>query len=401
VKGYKDVDAISPAITEEGDSKEQFFRKIEGAQEDTRPKSEIDAQEIAATAAKDYFNFKYINRIAGEDTGKKEYSRDFIQAMMDFKYEYILTFKENVGADASPNKEVEICLGGNGTPRGLCQMNAVSIPLNYHCSGKTVKTFIESGSDGNLYLKLKRRNWLELPYLVRFKELFIEKIDFFFDNNKENIPGNLIVALSGRTSLWPDIQSAVRRYLGIEPKLVSKNKSHTREKGLKMKQAVADGALQKIATWGYIPFKDISQIGKPAVHYQTGANFDNPDCWTVKTLDKDNPTEIDLGSSDVFYLGIKTSMDFVPFMGANYFERKLYCQNNMKVTIYVEEYKENEDDHKAEWEFFIGSDKYKKKRLLIEHGPMKYPFLNLRGTNWPIKNPQLPEVEPGEFDERV
>jgi hypothetical protein len=111
--------------------------------------------------------------------------------------------------------------------------------------------------------------------------------------------------------------------------------------------------------------------------------------------------EIDLGSSDVFYLGIKTSLDFVPFMGANYFERKLYCKEKMKVTIYVEEYKENEDDDKAEWEFFIGSDKYKKKRLLIEHGAVKYPFLNLRGTNWPIKNPQLPELGPGEFDERV
>lgn len=405
VKGYSDVESISPDMTtsNEADVREQIFRSIEEAREDTRPKLELEAEKIPEPEADDYFNFKYINRIAitQEEAGKNEYSQDLIQAMMDFKYENILAFKENMGADASLNEEVEICLGGNGTPRGLCQMNADRIPSDYHINGKTVKASVESGSDGNLYLKLKRGDWLELPYLARFKELFINKIDSFFDNNKENIPGNLLVALSGRTSLWPDIQSAVHGYLGIKPKLVSKQKSNTREKGLKMKQAVADGALQKIATWGYIRFRDISQIGKPAVRYQTGPNFYNPECWTVKTMDKDNPVEIDLGSSDVFYLGIKTSLDFVPFMGANYFERKLYCKEKMMVTIYVEEYKENEDDDKVEWEFFIGSDKYKKKRLLIEHGAVKYPFLNLRGTNWPIKNPQLPEVEPGEFDERV
>lgn len=403
VKGYSAVESVSPAAAAEDDVREQIFRSIEEAQEDTRPKFELEAKEITAVAVEDYYNFKYNNRIAivREETGNDEYSRDLIQAMMDFKYEFILAFKENMGAAALPHEEVGICLGGNGTPRGLCQMNADRIPLDFSIKGKTVKAFVESGSDGNLYLKLKRKDWLELPYLARFKELFINKIDSFFDNNKENIPGNLLVALSGRTSLWPGIQSAVHGYLGIEPKLVSKQKSSTKEKGLKMKQAVADGALQKIATWGYIGFRDISQIGKPAVRYQTGPNFYNPECWTVKSLDKDNPVEIDLGSSDVFYLGIKTSLDFVPFMGANYFERKLYCKNIMKVTIYVEEYIENEDDDKAEWEFFIGSDKYKKKRLVIEHGAVKYPFLNIRGTNWPIKNPQLPEVEPGEFDERV
>jgi hypothetical protein len=364
VKGYSDVESISPAVTKEDDVREQIFRSIEEAQEDTRPKFELlEAKETTAAAVEDHYNFKYINRIAmaREETGKNEYSRDLIQAMMDFKYENILTFKENMGANTSPNEEVEICLGGNGTARGLCQMNADRIPMDFKIKDKTVKAAVESGSDGNLYLKFKRKDWLQLPYLARFKELFIEKIDAFFDNNKENVPGNLMVALSGRTSLWPDIQNAVRGYLGIEPKLVSKHKSNTKEKGLKMKQAVADGALQKIATWGYIGFRDISQIGKPAVQYQTGPNFYNPESWTVKTLDKDNPVEIDLGSSDVFYLGIKTSLDFVPFMGANYFERKLYCKNKMKVTIYVEEYKENEDDDKAEWEFFIGSDKYKKE----------------------------------------
>jgi hypothetical protein len=402
VGSYREVESISPAVTPEDDIKEQIFRSLEEGREDTRPKFEVDVKETPAPAVEDYY-FKYINRIAAprEETGKNEYSRDLIQAMMDFKYEYILAFKENMGTDASPHEAVGICLGGNGTTRGLCDIKAATLPLDFKIGGKTVKTSIESGSDGNLYLKLKRADWLSLPYLARFKELFITKIDSFFDNNKKNIPGNLLVALSGRTSLWPDIQSAVQDYLGIKPKLVSKHKSNTKEKGLKMKQAVADGALQKIATWGYLPFRDIPQIGKPALRYQTGPNFYNPECWTVTTLDKDNPVKIDLGSSDVFYLGIKTSLDFVPFMGANYFERKLYCKEKMEVTIYVEEYKENETDDKAEWEFFIGSDKYKKKRLLIEHGAVKYPFLSLRGTNWPIKNPQLPEVEPGEFDERV
>lgn len=398
VKSYGDLSRapLPPA----DDIKEQIFRKIEEAQEGAQVKSKTGDEESAA-GDKDDSKFRYENKIAAEETGDKEYPGDFVQAMLDLKYENILAFKENMCADPSPGKEVEICLGGNGTPTGLCQTTAERIPLEYNYKGKSVKTFIESGSGGNLYLKLKRKDWFELPFLSRFKELFIEKIHSFYGSDKKNIPGDLLVVLSGRTSLWPDIPKAIKSYLGVEPRLASKNNRHTREKGLKMKQAVADGALQKVATWGYIPFKDVSQIGKPAVRYQTGPNFYNPDCWTVKTLDKNNPVEIDLGSSDVFHLGINTSMDFVPFMGANYFERKLYCQKDMKVTIYVEEYKENEENDKVEWEFFIRSDKYKRRRLLIEHGSMKYQFLNLRGTNWPIKNPQLPEVEPDEFDERI
>jgi hypothetical protein len=400
VKSYGD--AASAPLPPADDIKEQIFRKIEQAQEEARPPVET-AQREDADADKDDPRFRYENKIAAQEAGDKEYSNDFIQAMLEFKYENILAFKENIGAEPSPEKEVEICLGGNGTPTGLCQTDAHRIPLVYKYNGKTVNASIESGSgsDNKLYLKLKRKDWFGLPFLSRFKGLFMKKIDSFFDSDKNNIPGNLLVVLSGRTSLWPDIPGALKSYLGVEPGLAYKNNRHAREKGLMMKQAVADGALQKVATWGYIPFKDVSQIGKPAVRYQTGPNFYNPDCWTVKTLDKNNPVEIDLGSSDVFHLGINTSMDFVPFMGANYFERKLYCKKDMNVTVYVEEYKENEDDEKVEWEFFIRSDKYKRRRLIIEHGSMKYRFLNLRGTNWPIKTPQLPEIEPGEFDERI
>jgi hypothetical protein len=398
VKSYGDLS--SAPLPPADDIKEQIFRKIEEAQEQEWTKGKTGNEESTAGDIDDS-KFRYEKKIAAEESGNIEYQSEFVQAMLDFKYENILAFKENMCADTSPGKEVEICLGGNGTPTGLCQTTAERIPLEYNYNGKSVKTTIESGSGGNLYLKLKRKDWFGLPFLSRFTELFIDKIHSFFGSDKKNIPDNLLVVLSGRTSLWPDIPRALKKYLGVEPRLAYKNNRHIKEKGLKMKQAVAEGALQKVATWGYIPFKDVSQIGKPAVRYQTGPDFYNPDCWTVKTLDKNNPVEIDLGSSDVFHLGINTSMDFVPFMGANYFERKLYCNKNMKVSIFVEEYKEKEENEKVEWEFFIQSDKYKRRRLLIEHGSMKYQFLNLRGTNWPIKTPQLPEVGHDEFDERI
>jgi hypothetical protein len=347
--------------------------------------------------------FSYQKKIAAADIeiSDEEDREKLIQAMLEFKLEHILKFKEDMGA-ASPEREVNICLGKNGD---LCLLdNAERMQLRIKSRERPINTEIQI-DNGILYLTLKRKDWLELDYLQRFEKLFIDKINSFYDSDMKAVPGEFIVVLSGRTSLWPPISRVLesKECLGVKPVYID---HHSQGSGnaLALKQAVAEGALQKVVTWNHIPFTGISEIGDPAVRYQTGPDPADKDSWAVEILDKTGPKPIDLSNSAYFYLGTKTSMGFVPFRENYFFDRDRFCKEKMAITIHMKEVEAQDKDggkKVKDREFFIQSDIYDKppyKRLSIEPGEMKYRFL-IRGKYWPLNDPRLPDVNPENFDE--
>ena len=169
--------------------------------------------------------------------------------------------------------------------------------------------------------------------------------------------------------------------------------------------------LQKLVTWRHIKFESNPDPGLPAVRYVDAAGSGQRKVLRIplesvskargdNTLKK-GELEVDLTNSDSFDLGIETSMAFVPFMGAQGIDVEDFCKEAKEITIYVEEKRVNYDGNTVEWMFSVKSDRYDESPYWkpdISGGNRDF-VLKLKGTGWPIRQPQLEEIEFSQLDE--
>lgn len=343
----------------------------------------------------------YFNKIARKRNDLSINDIEQLDLMLDFKYNHILNFKKEM-SKADKEDKVAICLGDNSGLKsgGLCMASQDKYEADIEIKGKDrkFKSEIENRS-GYLYLSLNKNDWLDLPYLSEFKNLFIEKLKSFknsdsdsSENENNNNLDNAHFILSGRASLWPQIPESVEEVFGKRPEYIfNKNTDHL---DLYLKRSVANGALQKIVFWSEdkIPFKDCP-TGKPAIFYQKGTTADYQPIREGITLIPGAPgKDVDLTSSPIFDLGIKSSLGFYPFIGGTGFRRNNYTgKTNIKISV------EENENTLIGYDFFVESDTIKKKtKLEFEHR------VKTRSSNrWPIKPMQLPDVAPHEFNKII
>ncbi len=333
--------------------------------------------------------FVYYNRIAGDARLVDEKFRsDLISVMFNFKFEYILQFKKEIFRSGD-NSWVKICIGKNNTIGGLCLVKEKRIPLEFSQKGASFHAYLQSENDF-LFLYLKKSEWLALPYLIRFKSLFREKIQRFVDSIKEeNNPKNITVILSGRTSLWPAIPAIIQNIFGHEP--VDIWKKEPGERALDLKRSVIEGALQKVFYWPQINYDSVKTSGVPAVNYQL-----RPKEWKCIPLSTGESVEIDLNNSPFFQLGILTDLAFTPFMNCNHLSRTQYCRKVFTVRVHTKD-----DDNEIGYNFRIQSDRYRDTFCKVVPEPKSGGAMVEHRGLWPVRSIQLPEVSAEEFNEHI
>lgn len=347
----------------------------------------------------EFDDFNYANKIASNEDVKLESKMMLIlkQVMFNFKIEHILDFKKNISS-RTEDDIVEICLGGNTEEKGLCKVTKESYEITIEeKSDSNSVTARVINKIGRLYLGMKKKEWLSLPYLKRFRQLLINKLEAF--SSELEIPGNLSIVLSGRTSLWPAVPEAVRHvFRGEDRKIADIWSGDAREKAIELKRAVILGAILKTTTWKEVGFKEVLISGVEAIRFQKGRDSFDPDSWEIETF-KDNPQlDINLANSNYFELGIKTSMDFVPFVGADGYKRDEYCNDDKKITVTLEK-----KDRGSGYDFRVISDKYRRGkgtrlRHVLSH---ETAFLKTKATYWPVREVQLRDISPQQFNENV
>jgi hypothetical protein len=359
---------------------------------------------IKGTKGRATANKKFYHRRIAEDGSADDDQKphNLLQSMFEFKYYHILQFKKNMSSSTSTDF-VKICLGDNDDQKGLCLMKGDEIPLMLEFEGRYFDSCIKN-EGGILYLYLKKNDWLNLPYIKRYKELFTGKIKLFLKTTDKQLSASYTVILSGRTSLWPGIPEAAEELLKAKPIYISGNDPG--KKDVKLKRAVTEGAMQKVVEWPHIKCRDPKSIGVPALNYKDKAGPSRPGNWTIKILKENEPVKIDLNNSPHFQLGIKTSMDFIPFIGGACYERERFCRlgsKKKKVKIHLQP-----ANNVIGWKFFIEQDEEDKtagksrEKSLIElpvDPRTETSGLNLKGTHWPLKKVQLPDVDPKDFNE--
>jgi hypothetical protein len=344
----------------------------------------------------------YANPIAGSGDRNlgKESKNELRTRMFSFKIKHILNFKKAI-VTAEDDQIVAICLGENDKNKGLVEQidDIHEITLNGAEDEEPV-TVTQANKFGSVHISMTKAQWLNLPYLKRFEQLLVEKMKAF--SREFKIADDLTIVLSGRTSLWPAIQDAVTVAFEGENINIADNiwPPEAGQKAAELKRAVILGAIQKATVWQSVDFREKSVTGLEAVRYQRGADGSNPDSWRVEVFQKNSdPTiTINLANSSYFELGIKTSMDFVPFMGADSHKRDEYCKKNKEITITYEKI-----EGTNEYKFYVKSDKYKKGKgtrlkYVLSH---ETAFLKTRAKYWPVRNVQLQEIEPHQFSENV
>ncbi len=338
------------------------------------------------------FYIKKIARKKDKSEKKIKNSTNFRRYMFDFKYTHILNFKKEM-SKKEQEEDVKICLGENTIEKGLCFTNQKEHDLDIKIEGESFKPVIRE-ADGSLYLVLKKKDWLELPYIKRFKELFKEKFSLFFKSDEKNIdekniPDDTSIVLFGRTSLWPDIQKAIKDFFPKKCKEIFKDK-----KGLRLKRSVVDGVLQQVVCWPHIDPNDNSHPGLPAIYYQN-----IPDNWEPKVLipgKEGDPVAVDLNNSPFFRLGIKSSMGFSPYFGGYCYKRDSLCKKDKKIKIHLK--KNTDKSNKIGYDFSLESDKYKNRFKKLKPKIERNIIIpGLKGSYWPIKEVQLDEVKPKDF----
>jgi hypothetical protein len=343
----------------------------------------------------------YVNKIASTSELDLTPERKHIlkKVMFAFKIRHILNFKRTM-AESDDDESVEICLGENDKQNDLCELLQESHDISLAQDQGDPITVTLKNKYGKLYIAMKKKDWLNLPYLKRFEQLLIEKLGAF--TKEIDIPNDLTIVMSGRASLWPAISKAVATvFAGVNidraeyiwPDKIAK-------KALELKRAVILGAVQKATTWKEVEFNDNIISGVEAVRYQKGADGSKLGSWSIELFPKkpEPSITINLDNSSYFELGIKTSMDFVPFMGADSYKRDDYCQKNKEITISLEKLPDSGGYH-----FYVKSDKYQRgkgTRLthILSH---ETAFLRARARYWPVKDAQLREIGPEEFNENV
>lgn len=356
---------------------------------DEEKKDNIYVNAIAGEPWKERVSGETNHPIKSEGSDRKNIHT---RLMFDFKYKYILEFKEQMG-QKDMNDLVKICLGQDIKDKGICILpKGEMIAKDFVIDGITYHSYIQRDHINSLnYLYLKKVDWLELPYIKRFKELFREKVDIFIESMEEKPSQDMTLILSGRTSLWPDIPVVIQEAFSHQDVDIW-SEDFQRRAG-ELKRAVIEGAIQKVVCWHQIEYEEPTITGAPAVKYQ-----EKPGMWEVKTLSVNAPVEIDLNNSPYFQIGLKTALDFVPFMNCSYLVREHYCTKDYKMKMHIRERKiKNEVDY----DFFVQSAKYDKEFKKIIHDSTSDGPIKLRGTNWPIEESRLPEVEPDKFDEQI
>jgi tetratricopeptide (TPR) repeat protein len=343
----------------------------------------------------------YANKIAtnGELDLSPERKHTLKKVMFALKIKHILDFKKTM-AESDNDDYVDICLGENDKQNGLCEvrqeLHEISLVQD---PGESINVTLKN-KFGKLYIGMTKKDWLNLPYLKRFEHLLIEKLGAF--TNEIDIPNDLTIVMSGRTSLWPAVSKAVRTvFTGVNINMAEDIwPSDITQKALELKRAVILGAVQKATTWKGVEFKENIIAGVEAVRYQKGADGSKPSSWSIKTFPRSSEPSltINLANSSYFELGIKTSMDFVPFTGADSYKRDDYCLKDKVITITLGKLQDTGDYH-----FFVKSDKYQKgKGTRLTHIlSQETAFLRTRTRYWPVKDAQLREIEPEEFNENV
>lgn len=354
---------------------------------------------------KNYFagveDFTYANPIATNSDRDLKPEKAFIHqnVMFSFKIKHILDFKKEI-ATADEDDIVKICLGDNDKNNGLCEFVSEfhEVPLNDDETNPMPVTL--QNIKGRLYIGMRKKEWFELPYLKQFRLLLIEKLKAF--SSELALPGELTTVLTGRTSLWPSIKEAVMEaFHDIDIDMAEDIwPEEAVKKAAELKRAVIKGAIQKATIWKEVEFEEEPVAGVVSVRYQKKADGSKPASWCIESFkENSNPNvSINLANSSFFELGLKTSMDFVPFMGTGSYKRDDYCKKNKRVTITMEKEKKEGDYH-----FYLSSDRYKKgkgKRLrqVVSH---EAAFLKTGTRYWPVRDTQLRDVQAEDFTENV
>jgi hypothetical protein len=350
--------------------------------------------------ASEFDDVKYANRIASDGESGNENGKDLLKGMMfRFKFTQILNFKKMM-ATCGDDEMVEIILGQNNEKTDMCEVIQASHEINLNGDGGETIPVTLTLKFSKVYLGTRKKHWLNLPYLKRFEHLLIDKLRAFSDNLQ--MPDRLTIVMSGRTSLWPSVLTAVETIFNGENVEIADYiwPEDVNKKALELKRSVILGAIQKTTTWKEVEFKEAVVSGVEAVRYQKGRNALNPDSLKIETFRENSAPiiTINLSNSTHFELGIKTSMDFVPFMGADSYKRDDYCNQEKIVTITIEKLK-----NASGYNFYVKSDKHQKGRgARLQHVfDYETPFLRSRARNWPIHVVQLEEVSPDQFTENV
>jgi hypothetical protein len=345
--------------------------------------------------------FNYANRIAsnGDLELNAERKLTFKTVMFAFKTEHILNYKKSMTA-ADNSEIVEICLGENDENNGLCEIVQEIYEITADGEEGSSATITLVNRYGKLYIGMNKEDWLNLPYLKRFEQLLIGKLGAFC--GEIDVLGDLTIVLSGRTSLWPALSKAVDIVFdGISVDMADNIwPGDPNKKAAELKRAVILGAIQKATTWKEVEFEEAVVAGIEAVRYQKDADGSRIDSWQIITFQK-NPAPgiaINLANSSYFELGVKTSLDFVPFMGADCYKRDDYCKKDKKITITREELDDGSGYH-----FYVKSDRYQKgKGTRLKHVlSHETAFLRTRSRYWPVRDAQLPEISSEQFNENV
>ncbi|UCH95815.1 MAG: hypothetical protein JSV88_02930 [Candidatus Aminicenantes bacterium] len=346
----------------------------------------------------EFEDFKYTNQIASMDDRGLDSKRklDLKKIMFAFKITHILAFKKDMSA-RDEDEIVDICLGDNSEKAGLGEIVVESLENTIN-QGQSITVKLINRY-GKLYLGMKKKEWLSMPYLQRFKQLLIDKLKAF--TTQLTIPSDLNIVLSGRTSLWPDVRKAVTN-------VFDKNKNieiaddiwpqDAYKKAIELKRSVILGAIQKATTWKQVAFKETSISGVEALRYQKGTDGFNPKSWEIKTFNQNSPIHVNLANSSYFELGIKTSLDFVPLIGADGYKRDHYCERDKKVEITLEKMTDGKS-----YNFYVKTDKFKKGkgtrlRQVLSH---ETAFLRTKSRYWPVHEVQLWEIPPEQFNENT
>jgi hypothetical protein len=328
-------------------------------------------------------------KLSDEETG------DIISLMWNFKQEHITNFKKAMSNAKDDDETIKLCLGQNSND-DICFLAGTSVNSSYFDDENNVFDWaVERGPGNSIRLCLKKKDWLNMPYLRRFRELFRDKLQDFFKNNNYSIPENLEVALSGRTALWPSIKNVLEE-LNMNPSFVDCNSDYSHEKGINMKRAVARGAYRKEVLWDNVDYKTCDWAGQPAIRYKTRDAKTHKLKPEVQILEVGVPKKISLEESDTFTLGIKTSMDFITFSSSTRQTRQ-FCKGTKEIVILAEaKNAENMSLESLPWNFKINGELLKVKRK-----KENVPFLKLCKTVWPTMSPQLPDIKPEEFNEKT
>jgi hypothetical protein len=347
------------------------------------------------------YNLRIVGSQNGQNTKNELYEKTNsktkltmqVEVMWKFKDKHIFNFKKRLG-EALDDEYVPLCLGKNDSTNGICYLALSKLKFNYEDNGGVgFDCEIRKSADSQVELCLKRKDWLELPFIKRFQTLVEEKINsFLVDANwPEERRDDLEIALSGRTALWPPVKIALEK-LNLNPFFVYSNLSAQSSRGNQLKRAVAQGAYRMVVLWNKVNYVACDIVGSPAIEYMK-RNNDSKVKLEKLILEVDTVTSISLIESPSFKLGLKTAMDFISFSEFP-FPTSLFCRNNDHDKHIAIEVKKLNSKNSIPWKFYINN-----QLVTFDLKKQDMPIMKSGNVLWPTMTPQLPPVKVEDFDE--